>query len=73
MWRGHSRLDDGNPYTYNLTTTPKDNKFLATARQAQADYLVTEDEDLLVLTEYEGTKIITAQAFLALLHQEQAA
>src|SRR5665647_392764 len=31
----------------------KDDKFLATARAAGAEYLITEDEDLLVLGEYE--------------------
>lgn len=49
---------------------PKDDPFLATARAAAADYLVSEDQDLLVLGEYEGTKIVTAAAFLALLEQE---
>ena len=36
----------------------KDDKFLATAHTAKADYLVTEDNDLLVLEEYKGIKII---------------
>ncbi len=35
---------------------PKDDKFLATAVLAGAGYLVTEDEDLLVLHEYEGVR-----------------
>lgn len=56
-----------------VSRDPKDNKFLATARRAQADYLVTEDQDLLVLIKYEGTKIITAKEFLELLHQTHAA
>jgi putative PIN family toxin of toxin-antitoxin system len=45
----------------------KDDPYLATARAARADYLVTEDEDLLVLGEYEGTKIVNAATFLAIL------
>lgn len=48
---------------------PKDDKFLATAQAAGADYLVSEDEDLLVLREYEGTTIVDAQTFLAVLNQ----
>ena len=49
----------------------KDNKFLATAGAAGADYLVTEDEDLLVLVEYEGVKIVDTAAFLAILELEK--
>ena len=48
----------------------KDNKFLATAEAAGADYLVTEDQDLLVLTEYEGVKVVDTATFLAILEQE---
>jgi putative PIN family toxin of toxin-antitoxin system len=45
----------------------KDDKFLATAHAAKADYLVTEEQDLLVLEEYKGVKIITAERFLEIL------
>ena len=48
----------------------KDDKFLATAYAAKADYLVTEDNDLLVLKEYDGTKIITAKEFLDILEHQ---
>jgi len=50
-----------------ISRDPKDDKFLATARAARADYLVTEDQDLLVLHEYEGTQIVTAAQFMAIL------
>jgi hypothetical protein len=42
----------------------KDNKFLAAAEAAKADYLVSEDRDLLDLTEHQGTRIIPAHEFL---------
>ena len=45
----------------------KDNKFLVCASEAQADYLITSDEDLLELKAYEGTRIIPPQEFVALL------
>ena len=48
---------------------PKDDKFLATARAAGAEYLVSEDQDLLVLGEYEGVKIVDTATFLAILEQ----
>jgi predicted nucleic acid-binding protein len=45
----------------------KDNQFLVCASEAQADYLITSDADLLDLKAYEGTRIISPQAFVALL------
>lgn len=45
----------------------KDDPFLATAKAAQADYLVSADKDLLDLKEYEGIPIIDAEAFLRIL------
>ena len=50
-----------------ISRDPKDDKFLATAEAAGAAYLVTEDEDLLVLGIYGGVRIVTAAAFLAIL------
>lgn len=50
-----------------VSRDPKDDKFLATAAAAQADFLVTEDNDLLVLDPYEGCRIVTAGSFLATL------
>lgn len=49
----------------------KDDVFLATARAAGADYLVSEDNDLLVLGAYQGTEIVTAAAFLRILDAER--
>jgi putative PIN family toxin of toxin-antitoxin system len=45
----------------------KDDKFLTTARAARAEYLITEDEDLLVIGECEGVKIIDTATFLKIL------
>lgn len=47
----------------------KDDKFLATAKAANADYLVSEDEDLLTLKEYKGTQIVDAETFLQILEK----
>jgi len=43
---------------------PDDNIVLATAIAANADAIVTGDRDLLVLGEYQGIQIVTAQDFL---------
>ncbi|MGI8690720.1 MAG: putative toxin-antitoxin system toxin component, PIN family [Thermomicrobiales bacterium] len=50
-----------------VSRDPKDDKFLATAVLAGADYLVSEDQDLLVLQEYSGVRIVNAATFLSLL------
>jgi uncharacterized protein len=47
----------------------KDNPFLALARAAGADYLVTEDKDLLVLHSYRGTQIVTGQELARILQE----
>lgn len=47
-----------------VSRDPKDDIFLATAVEAQAQYLVTEDNDLLVLDRYKGIQIVNALAFL---------
>lgn len=46
---------------------PKDDKFLAAALSAKADYLVSEDKDLLDLKEYQGIKIVNTEVFLNVL------
>ena len=43
---------------------PKDNHILATAVEGDADYIVTEDKDLLVLGANRGIVICDAAAFL---------
>ncbi len=45
----------------------KDDKLLACAVEAKADYIITGDEDLLVLKNYQGIKIISPREFLAVL------
>lgn len=45
---------------------PKDNRFLELARDGHADYIITGDDDLLVLHPYHDTKIVTLADFLAL-------
>ncbi|HEX5415280.1 MAG TPA: putative toxin-antitoxin system toxin component, PIN family [Chloroflexota bacterium] len=52
------------PAILPVSRDPKDDKFLATALAAAADYLVSEDADLLVLCEYGGIPIVDARTFL---------
>jgi putative PIN family toxin of toxin-antitoxin system len=60
------------PSIPTISRDVKDDKFLATAEIAQADYLVTEDKDLLVLNEHKGTLIIDAATFLRILEQQES-
>ena len=46
---------------------PKDDKFLAAAAEAKADYLVSEDKDLLTLKTHGTTRIVNALDFLQIL------
>ena len=58
-------------HTPAVSRDPKDDKFLAAAMAATADYLVSEDNDLLVLGTYNATEIVTAAAFLRVLDAER--
>ncbi len=42
---------------------PEDDKILACAKQTDADYLVTGDQDLLVIDPYGRTRIVTPRNF----------
>jgi putative PIN family toxin of toxin-antitoxin system len=46
---------------------PADDKFFECALTAGAEFIVTEDKDILAVGEYRGVKTVTAEAFLALL------
>jgi putative PIN family toxin of toxin-antitoxin system len=50
----------------------KDNKFLATAAAAGAEYLISQDEDLTDLKAYQGVQIVSCEEFLQVLgHAER--
>jgi putative PIN family toxin of toxin-antitoxin system len=46
---------------------PSDNRFLELAVEVGAEYIVTTDNDLLDLGEYEGVRIITQAEFMLIL------
>ena len=49
---------------------PKDNKFLELAVAGSAGYLISGDEDLLVLNPFRGIRIVTPAEFTALASKE---
>ncbi len=54
----------------SVARDPKDDIFVATALEGIADYLVTEDKDLLVLGNSLGVSIVDTETFIAKLEQE---
>jgi putative PIN family toxin of toxin-antitoxin system len=61
-----------NPDTVEaVSRDPKDDIFLACAKVAGANYLVSEDKDLLVLEQYHNTKIVGVGMFLSVLEALQ--
>jgi putative PIN family toxin of toxin-antitoxin system len=50
----------------NICRDPKDNFVLELAEEANADYIITGDKDLLVLKNWKGCKILKLSEFLAL-------
>lgn len=52
---------------HGVARDPEDDKFLACAVEGRVDYLVTGDNDLLSLREYEGIPIVPPGVFLRAL------
>lgn len=51
----------------NVVRDMKDDKVIACAVGGQADYVITGDNDLLILKAYQGIRIVTASEFLAII------
>ncbi|MDO9513566.1 MAG: putative toxin-antitoxin system toxin component, PIN family [Elusimicrobiota bacterium] len=51
---------------------PSDNKFLACAVEAQANYIVSGDKHLLSLRHYKNISIVTVQEFLEIIKQQSS-
>ncbi len=49
---------------------PDDNKFIETAQEGKADFIVSQDRHLLDIVAYKNIKIISPKEFLNRLHQE---
>ena len=49
---------------FNILADEPDNRIFECAKAAEADFIVTGDKHLLVLKEFEGSKIVTIAEFL---------
>jgi len=50
-----------------VTRDPKDDAVVACAKEGEVNYLVSGDQDLLVMGEYEGIRVITPRQFVEIL------
>jgi putative PIN family toxin of toxin-antitoxin system len=50
----------------NLCHDPKDNKFLELAVNGKADYLISGDQDLLILNPFQEISILSPQVFISI-------
>jgi uncharacterized protein len=55
-----------NRHQIHIVRDREDNKILESAVEAEAEYLITRDNDLLSLEKYQGVKIVTPANFWAL-------
>lgn len=53
--------------TVEASRDPEDDKFLAAAMEARAEYVVSGDKDLLELKAHKGVRIVTPARFLKVL------
>jgi len=65
-------MTQGKVKVRGVARDPQDDNLLACAVEGKADYLVTGDEDLLTLREYEGVKILSPAEFVLALGGEQS-
>lgn len=50
-----------------VTRDPKNDSVVACAKEGEADYIVSGDQDLLMLGEYEGIQVVTPRQFVEIL------
>jgi putative PIN family toxin of toxin-antitoxin system len=62
-----AELTPGHLHLPGVTCDPKDDAVVACAKEGEADYIVSGDQDLLVLGEYEGIRVITPRQFVEIL------
>jgi predicted nucleic acid-binding protein len=55
-----------------VTRDPKDDAVVACAQEGEADYIVSGDQDLLVLEEYGDVQIVSPREFLEILERDRA-
>lgn len=62
-----SHMVFGEKVKINICRDPDDNKFLECAKLAGADIIISGDNDLLILKEFEGIRILRTREILKML------
>ncbi len=62
----NAEMTSGNLELPGVTRDPKDDAVVACAQEGHADYIVSGDDDLLVLGEFQGIEMITPASFIEL-------
>jgi putative PIN family toxin of toxin-antitoxin system len=62
-----AELTPGDLRLPGVTRDPKDDAIVACAVEGEADYIVSCDQDLLILEEYEGIQVVTPRQFVEFL------
>jgi putative PIN family toxin of toxin-antitoxin system len=62
-----AEVTPGQLHLPGVTRDPKDDAVVACAVEGKADYIVSGDQDLLALGEYQGIRVITPRQFVELL------
>jgi len=55
-----------------VQSNPDDNKFIECAMESKCSYIISRDNDLLRLKEYEGIKIVNDVEFLSILEKNDS-
>ena len=67
-----AEITPGQLHLPGATRDPKDDAVVACAIEGGADYIVSGDQDLLVLGHYQGCQVITPRQFLGILKSSRA-
>ena len=66
-----AEVTPGHLHLPGVTRDPKDDAVVACAKEGEADYIVSGDQDLLVLSEYEGIQVVTPRRFMEILEKKR--
>ncbi len=66
-----AEVTPGRLHLPGVTRDPKDDAVVACAKEGDADYIISGDQDLLVLGEYEGIRVVAPCRFVEILQEEQ--
>jgi len=62
-----AKVTPGQLHLSGVTRDPKDDAVVACAVEGKADYVVSGDQDLLALGEYEGIQVVTPRRFMEIV------